>query len=133
VGYTASFNGEAIDETDSDVMVLDPWTFTQVSGDANFSALTNQVTCTKRTSVATRAGRGRVFLGPLAKNAISADGSMLDATVVSLQGYCDTLVAASEGEVDGAIGVYSRTQEVFRDLTSLQARDSIKVLRSRRD
>ena len=132
-GYTVAFDGQAIDVQDQSIDTVDDWSHTSESGSPNFTALASQVCVTKKTANASRSGRGRVFHGPLTPEAIQSDGSVNNTMRASLQAAADALVASSEGEISGALGVYSKTNLLFRDLTDLTVRDYVAVLRSRRD
>jgi hypothetical protein len=89
--------------------------------------------CTMRTSVATKSGLGRKFIGPLKASVCDTNGTPDSGAVTTVQGFCTALVAASTGLTLAAIGVYSPTYSIFRDVTVMTARDYLAVLRSRRD
>lgn len=87
------------------------------------------------TSVRTRRGRGRTFIGPLSSGTIETDGTPDNAKATTLQTAARALVAAGEaGDANGAFGVYSRVDSVIRDFTDATARqDKFAVMKSRRD
>ena len=131
--WTAHFDGVAVDEATSEIRSFTPWTeITGASGQTH-APLIAQCMLTLRTSSATKSGLGRKFLGPLAATAVQSDGSMTDAARNAVQAAADVLLAASEATIGGAFGVFSREQNLFRDLIAVQARDYIGALRSRRD
>jgi hypothetical protein len=92
-----------------------------------------------RTSSATRRGRGRTFLGPLAANVMAADGTPHDTILTGLRTATQTFVDASQAIAGGAYGVWGQENagvpglNVIRDITSFKVRDTFAVLRSRRD
>jgi hypothetical protein len=132
-GYSASFDGTAVSVgEDPEYFTSDPWTVTE-TGDANIAPPAAQMILTLRTSSATRSGRGRKFIGPVRPTVVAANGAPTTAAIGVLQGAGDTLLASSSGLLNGAIGVYSETAGVFRDIVSVQARNYFASLRSRRD
>lgn len=100
-----------------------------------------QICVSWRTSIAARRGRGRTFLGPLGKAIIGTDGTPVDAAVSMVRTACQTLVDASGGVNDYAIGVYGlqtagggpTSPHVLRDITGFRVNDQFAILRSRRD
>ena len=92
-----------------------------------------QLIATKRTSSATRSGRGRIFIGPCAQGTLDTNGTPTSGAQATLQTACSALLSSSVALTDAAIGVYSPTQNLFRDLIGFDARDYFAVLRSRRD
>ena len=123
---------QAIDVATQEIEPITPLNLLS-SGPAVEYNPTGQIVCTKRTSSATRSGRGRVFLGPVRSSVTDVDGTPDTALLASLQTACNNLVSASAGLDGAAIGVYSKESGIFRDLIALQARDYMAVLRSRRD
>jgi hypothetical protein len=89
--------------------------------------------CTMRTSSATKSGLGRKFIGPVRSSVTNVDGRPDAANVTSVQAACTALVSASVGLTGAAVGVYSPTEGLFRDLTVMTCRNYMAVLRSRRD
>lgn len=133
VGYTASFDGELVDVQTSEILSVDSWTMTKAGGSTAFAALPAMLIMTCRTSLATRSGRGRKFFGPCTPSVFGTDGTITDAVLTDVQADADALLAASEAAIESALGVWSPTDQVFRDFTALQFRDYAAVLRSRRD
>lgn len=132
-GYTASFEGQATTIDDEPIFVdATPWSTTR-TGTAASAPPTSQFIVTLRTTSATRRGRGRKFLGPVAASAVATDGTPTSTAMVSLQNALDILLDESTGFANGAIGVYSEAGSVFRDAIQMQARNYFAVLRSRRD
>lgn len=85
------------------------------------------------TQSATRRGRGRTFLGPIQSAVNEANGTPSAASLTAIRNAADDLLAFNAGEGNGAFGVYSRVDNVFRDFTSRTVHDKFAVLRSRRD
>jgi hypothetical protein len=108
------------------------WTETQGSTGTGFMGPCMMV-LTLRTTSATRSGRGRKFIGPIVSNQTSTDGTPVPGAVSALQACGTALVTASTGLTSAAIGVYSPTHELFRDVTATNVRDYFATLRSRRD
>lgn len=88
---------------------------------------------TWRTSLNTRSGRGRTFLGPVAKGTLQDNGTPLESTRAQLQTAADALISGSEGLTNGALGVWSPTDQILRDFTGASVPNEYAVLRSRRD
>src|SRR5690242_16498056 len=77
-GWTARGPAQAVNVADSQIEEVTPWTEASLQGTANFSA-PSMVVVGLRTSSATRAGRGRKFIGPLATPAMGTDGTITDS------------------------------------------------------
>lgn len=86
-----------------------------------------------QTSVATRQGRGRTFLGPISIAYTDGNGRMGPVMAGGLQSAVDALVAASTGASNGAVGIWSPTAGVIRDITAGTVRRDFASIRSRRD
>jgi hypothetical protein len=88
-----------------------------------------------RTSSATRSGRGRTFLGPMATPTAQADGTVTESWLSLVRTAAAAMVSSSEAaDADGvALGVFSPTQNLLRDFTGSSVKDRFAVLRSRRD
>ena len=114
-----------------------PFTSTTVNGTGGTIELSEllQLCVSWKTSVRTRSGSGRTFLGPLEYNAAEADGTPKNAVVTMVKTAAAALIITSGLEdSNGAWGVYSRTQGVIRDFTGLTCDQSkFAVLKSRRD
>lgn len=132
-GYRASFDGTATSVgEDPEFFNADSWTITE-SGPADIAPPIAQMILTLRTTSATRRGRGRKFIGPVRPTILQADGTPTTTAVGVLQVAGNRLLATSQSNVNGAIGVYSSVDSTFRDITQVQARDYFASLRSRRD
>lgn len=91
------------------------------------------VTCTWRTTSATRSGRGRTFIGPLGFGVVQNDGTLNDADIATLRNAANAFVNASLGPAGWSFGVLSQKQKLLRDVTSFTVRDRFAYLSSRRD
>lgn len=120
-------------ESSPEFQAVDGFTVTGDSGTSSYLPLASQLVVGWRTSNATRSGRGRTFLGPLAANALDVNGTPSSAVLTAVRDAAADLVATSSGFADGAIGVWSPTDGVLRDFTGTVTRDTFAVLRSRRD
>jgi hypothetical protein len=85
-----------------------------------------------RTASATRSGRGRTFVGPLAVAASDADGTPSGGFITAMQNAAQVIVDNNDALDTGAVGVWSPTQNLLRDITGYRVRDVFAVLRSRR-
>lgn len=132
-GYRAQFTGELVDVATDEIVVVDGFDHVANGVGASFAGLASQACITMRTSVAKKSGLGRKFVGPLNMAAIQSDGSINDGIRTAAQTASDALVATSTGFADGAVCVYSTTEGLARDVVSMQVRDYVAVLRSRRD
>lgn len=136
-GCEIRFEGVATEVAVEDPALMEGLTTWTVTGTGGGTALppANALCISWRTASATRAGRGRTFLGPLALGLTDADGTPSSAALTALRSAIDTLVGKSTGpDADGAaVAVYSPTQNLARDITSGTVRDQYAVLRSRRD
>lgn len=88
---------------------------------------------TWRTSLASRSGRGRTFLGPLALSAYEGDGTLVASYLSGIRNAATALVDASDTDFEGgAIAVWSEKDGVARDIVGATVSDQAAVLRSRR-
>lgn len=130
---TLSFNGELRgvgDDSDS-LYTATPWSVTGTG--SNFAPPADCAIVSWRTSAATRSGRGRTFLGPLNSAAIESNGTPTEGFRSGNQAAIDDLIETSDSFANGALGVYSRTENVFRDFVSGTMPNYFAILRSRRD
>jgi len=88
-----------------------------------------------RTELSARSGRGRTFLGTIKASAVEANGTVATASLSTVRTAASALVTSSMSESVpvGALGVWSPTDQIFRDFTGSAVRDQFAVLRSRRD
>lgn len=113
----------------------DPW---EVTGQASQSILlpaAAQIVVGWTTEEASRSGKGRTFLGPLGSGSLdnASDGTPSQGTVTLCLNAATGLVSSSTGFTNGAVGVWSPTDNVFRDFTGARVRKTYAVLTSRRD
>lgn len=102
------------------------------TGGAGYAPLPTAIVAGWRTATATRSGRGRTFIGPLASSVVGPDGTPTDSAIALLQASATKLVADSKAQTLAALGVYSPTTGLFRDFQSARVRDVFATLRSRR-
>jgi len=132
-----SFEGTAVEiavEEPTMLEGLDTWTTSGTSAN-DYLPPANCIVVGWRTSLATRSGRGRTFLGPFANNVSDATGTPSSGALSTIRGAADALVSASTGaDPEGvAVAVWSPTDNLARDITGASVRDQFAVLRSRRD
>jgi hypothetical protein len=85
-----------------------------------------------RTQAATRSGRGRTFLGPVAMGTLQADGTPEPAILAACRNAALDLVGDSMTANGWAFGVLSTKERLIRDFTGSTIRDRWAVLTSRR-
>lgn len=103
------------------------------SGSSNFLPPSQCALASWRATTGGRSGRGRTFLGPLAEEALEANGTPTEAARTTIQTAMNNLLDASTGFSNGALGIWSRTDGVFRDFVTGSCPNYFAVLRSRRD
>lgn len=132
--YTVRFAGEAqgVGAEQGDTFEADPWT---VTGTAAFGYAPPADALLVKWSALTggRRGRGKTYLGPLTIWALEDNGTPKEEVRSSVQAAADALVSASLSDLNGAVGVYSRVDGLFRDFASATVPNSFASLRSRRD
>jgi hypothetical protein len=99
---------------------------------ANYAPPANQIVTTWRSTLSARSGRGRTFIGPVALPVFQDDGTVATATLTALVNAGNALCAASQAFSNGAVVVWSPTDNVGRDIIAATVTDQIAVLRSRR-
>lgn len=106
------------------------------AGNAGSSATlpgANCIAVTWRTAVASRHGKGRSFMGPIKAAVADTNGTVTTSPLTAARAAATALASSNAGIPDGAWGVYSREQNIIRDITSATIKDKFAVLRSRRD
>lgn len=136
-GCTITFEGEAQEigtATPEVLSGLDTFTIAATGASDSLPAA-NCLMVSWRTTLATRRGRGRTFIGPVVSSAAENNGTPEESNRSALQGAVDALVASSTGESEHAtaLGVWSPTDAVLRDFTDGNVPNRFGVLRSRRD
>jgi hypothetical protein len=128
------FQGEAhgVGDDSETLLSLPSWT---VDGTATAEYLppATALCVSWRTSSGGRNGRGRTFLGPLARTINEGNGTPDEAGRAGVQDAVDALVETSDTFANGAVGIYSRLEDTFRDIISGTVPNEFAVLRSRRD
>lgn len=131
---TISCTGEVRTILDDEPQVKDVtgWT-AAVDGGGNPLPPSNCIVATLRTSVPTRSGRGRVFLGPMGISTLQDNGTPREASRDLVVSAFDTFIIGTDFPEPGAFGVYSPTGGVIRDIVRVSVPNEYAVLRSRRD
>jgi hypothetical protein len=62
-----------------------------------------------------------------------SNGTPVEDVRLSMRDDARDLVTASQGFANGALGIYSRSEDVFRDFVFADVPNYFAVLRSRRD
>lgn len=83
-----------------------------------------------RTTTPTRSGRGRFFLPPLTLADVAADGRVVPTTVTELLASLETAFTGYNSASDRPV-IYSRTQRVTRNITSVNIGDLFDTQRGR--
>lgn len=109
-----------------------PWTVQGMVSGSVYSGAPSMACVTWRSALATRRGRGRTFLGPLAAVSVQADGTLATGAVDAFRLAASELVSASLTDTNGAIVVWSELDQVGRDIVGATVTDQVAVLRSRR-
>lgn len=128
------FNGEihGVGDDAGNLYTADTWSTTG-SGINGFLPPAVCTLVSWRTSSATRSGRGRTFIGPMSATILETNGTPDEGFRAGTQAAVDDLIETSDSFANGAVGIYSRTENVFRDLVSGDVPNYFAVLRSRRD
>lgn len=133
-GTVFSFDGlsSGVGDDEGQYVNTDPWS---VTGAASGGSLppANAIVINWRGSTGDRSRRGRTFFGPCAPVTMDSDGTVADTQLAEIRTFAANLVSESDGFANGALGVYSRQENVFRDWVASSVRDQFGVLRSRRD
>lgn len=85
-----------------------------------------------RSALATRRGRGRTFIAPMTAQSMQSDGTILDFNLNTIRNAAQTLVTASLADGNGALVVWSPTDNVGRDVVSVKVNDKVAWLSTRR-
>jgi len=80
-----------------------------------------------------RSGRGRTFLSPMTAGLIEDNGTPDETARGVVQAAIDELIEGVDTAGNGALGIYSRVDEVIRDFVSGTCPNYFASLRSRRD
>lgn len=133
-GTTFAFDGlsSGVGDDEGQYVNTDPWS---IAGAASGGSLppANAIVINWRGESGDRSRRGRTFFGPCAPVTMEADGTIPAAQLGEIRDLASTLVSESDGFANGALGIYSRQESVFRDMVASSVRDQFGVLRSRRD
>jgi len=136
-GTTISQSGEYVEVGTSTPQTIAEgagWSVAATGG-ADPMPAANALMVSWRTSLATRRGRGRTFLGPLVRTLAEPNGTPEEGNRSLVQAKVNALVATSAAATPGgkALGVWSPADAVLRDFISGNVPNRFGVLRSRRD
>lgn len=131
---TMRWNGEAhgVGDDIGNVYNGTPWTVTG-SGGTDHLAPALAMLVKWASDSGGRSGRGRTFIGPLQDAVSETNGTPDDGVRTQLLTAAENLIESSDSFGNGALGVYSRVEDVFRDFTSSSVPNYFAVIRSRRD
>lgn len=133
-GLVVAFDGELVgvgpDEGTS--ITVPPWSVTG-SGGGNPLPPFVCVCMNWLGSTGDRSKRGRTFIGPIDAGQNDTQGTIENTELAAWRAAGTALVSASEGLANGAVGIWSRQEAVFRDAVDSQVADQFASLRSRRD
>ena len=86
-----------------------------------------------RTSLPTRHGRGRTFIGPLVLSLIeTSNGTIAPPALANFEALADDLIEFNEDSANGAFVVWSPSLNEGRDIIGRKVRDTFAHLSSRR-
>lgn len=108
------------------------WTTTG-TGSTHPSPPANCIVAGWQTSLHSRSGRGRTFLGPIDRDQVQDNGTPYEEIRSDIESAAGDLIDAFDGAGDGALGVWSPTDSVLRDFTGCKVANQFAVLRSRRN
>jgi hypothetical protein len=128
------YEGEAtgVGDDTGNIYTSPPWTVTGTTG-LDHLAPALQMMVQWRGETGGPHGRGRTFIGPLSTACHQDNGTPDEAERTVLIDAAAALVEGSDSFADGAVGIWSRTELVFRDVVSSAVPNKFAILRSRRD
>lgn len=136
VSWVASWDGqftEILTDSPGYSQPRAPWEVAGTAAGSSYGAAAGMACVTWRTELAARSGRGRTFIGPLSSTSVQTDGSLTPAALTSARAAGAALVSASNtNDGVGAVGVFSPTDNVIRDIVAATVTDQVAILRSRR-
>lgn len=129
-----NFNGEfsGVGESENTVITGDTW---QANGTTTTWPLppANTICVTWKGEAGDRSKNGRTFLGPIGSNCNDPQGTIDNTVLTAIRNEADTLVGHSLEDGNGALGIWSRQEQVLRDFSESHVSDKFAILRSRRD
>lgn len=135
-GMTVTGPGEVtngIEGTSPTIENVTGWTVTAGTTATSSLSPALQIVAGWRTTAAVRSGRGRTFVGPLGNNAAEGNGTPTTQALDLVRTGCQAILDHNDGFASAAIGIWSDSDSVIRDITAFKVRDVFAVLRSRRD
>lgn len=130
VRYDGTAAGVGPDE--GQFATTDPWTMALSSSSGPLPPAT-AICVNWRGQSGDRSRRGRSFIGPVSTDAIDTDGTIVGGVLAIVRDAAAALVDSSDSFANGALGVWSRQEQVIRDFVASSVTDQFAVLRSRRD
>lgn len=130
IAFDGTLTGVGPDE--GSFWTCDPWTVTATGSNEPLPPFCS-VCVTWEGQTGDRSKRGRTFVGPIDRGQLDTNGTIKDVDLTAWRDAAAALVTASEGITDGAVGIWSRQEEVFRDFVASSISDQFASLRSRRD
>ena len=133
-GMTVSWGGTAtgVGADAEQEFTSEPWS-TAGAGGGNALPPMVMFNVNWRAATGGRSGRGRTFIGPLSATTAEGNGSPAGVYLADIRTAAASLVSSSLSDMNGALGVWSRTDGLLRDFVSSSVPDKFAVLRSRRD
>lgn len=128
------FPTELVDVEDNEIVSVAARN--EISGAGTATVMLPPASCicvSWKSSSATRAGRGRTFLGGLSSTVLDANGGIRSQNRTSTLAAAQALIDASTSAEGWSLAVYSRTQQVARDVVGATIGTQFASLRSRRD
>lgn len=133
---TAAWDGLVTEVGVPDPRLLEaatPWIVGGALSSAPYTAAAGMGCVTWRSALATRSGRGRTFLGPLAASTVEGNGTLTSTALTKLRSAAAATVSDSLADINGALVVWSETQQIGRDFVASSVTDQVAILKSRRD
>ncbi len=132
---TISWDGTGVTvDGDEPVLVQDDSTWSVPGGTTTPDLPPANALCvTWRSTIASRSGRGRTFLGPISKDILQDNGTPVEAARDTVQTANNALISSFSDPDGGALCVWSVKEKVGRDIVSASVPNEFAVLRSRRD
>lgn len=108
------------------------WTVPGTGGVGNYGPAGVGFNVCWRSTLATRRGRGRTFVSPILAAAFDSAGTIADSNLAAIRTAANALVSSSLADGNGAVSVWSPSDNLGRDVASASVRDHVSWLSSRR-
>lgn len=132
---TISFDGvltEVGTPTPTVIGNVTPWSVTGGATNDDYPAAGVGLCVGWRSSLATRRGRGRTFLAPVSRVTFDSVGTILDTQLATIKTAATALCSTSLADGNGAVVVWSPTDNTGRDVIGSKVNDRVAWLSSRR-